>query len=59
MQRRWLLRGEIFGLEWASPTGHRRGAFVVLDSKTEIEFWTGELTAWGDIYPDLEVKTIA
>jgi len=54
--------GQIFGVaERRFSDGYRRyrGAYVVVDAKTEIEFWTGAQAASGDVEPSTEVEVLA
>ena len=58
-RRRDMRPGTVFGINdpWC-PLG-LRGAFVVVDRMTEIEFWTGTKTAWGDVCPSVPFEVIA
>lgn len=54
--------GTIFGLVSASwLAAHQAGraeAYIVIDAKTEIGFWTGAKTRIGDVAPSLHFEVL-
>ncbi len=51
--------GTIFGLVAASwlAAGHNE-AYVVIDEKYEVGFWTGRVTKYGDVVPSLMFEVL-
>lgn len=58
-QRRDLLPGDVFLLSGRGFISRRDAVLVVLDRRTEVDFWRGGLWAVGDVAPELLVEVLS
>lgn len=58
MRRNEMRPGQMFVVR-CPEVFHEHDVMVVLDSKTEIGFWRGEIWAWGDAAPAVEFEVVS